>query len=405
MTGVATLRSAYVQQVVATGAITQPRWRAAFATVPRELFAPRFYLHQPGGGMRAVGEDDPDWLPSVYSDHTLVTQLDGDDHRWHGARLHGPITGSPTSSSTQPTLMAWMLEALDPGPNDRVLEVGTGTGYNAALLCHALGAPKVSTIDVDPGVAERAVEALGRAGYHPDVTVADAARGHPAGAPCDHLIATCSWPRVPPAWLDQVRPGGRILTHLYTDLDAGGLLLLTRRHDGTAVGPFLPQYGAFMTRRDVTPPDTVALLRAALRSSGTETRRPAEVAFTELLGEDFPIYAALRVPGVALHWFQPDGAPAMQTWLLDRHGSAAHQEFRDGSLVTVQSGDRRLGDEIDRVHREWTELGGPARHRFGVTVAPDGDRIWLDHPDTGPNWPHHDTVIADSTGRQPPELR
>lgn len=380
------LRGAYARALGDSGAVTQPRWQAAFAAVPREVFVPRFFRHETGGGMRAVGEGDAEWLPAVYSDQTLVTQLDGDDTLWQQAHGLGPIAGRPTSSSTQPMLMGWMLDALDLADGNHVLEVGTGTGYNAALLCHGLGSEQVSTVDVDADVVERARSGLLRVGYRPDVAVADAAHGHPSGGPYDRIVATCSWPRVPLPWIQQTRPGGRVLTHLYTDLDAGALLLLTVRGDGTADGRFLPQYGAFMTRRDLAPPDTLALLRAALRSPEEGTRSRAEVPATELLTDDFPLYAALRVPDVAMHWFQPDGATAMQTWLLGRDGSWAHQERDGGELLAVQGGPRRLADEIDRAHSEWVALDRPARDRFGLTVGPDGHRLWLDNPDIGLDW-------------------
>ncbi|MPZ85242.1 MAG: methyltransferase domain-containing protein [Actinophytocola sp.] len=380
------LREQFAAKLPEGGAPLSPEWRDAFATVAREAFVPRFFLHKPGGGMRAVDSGDEDWLSSVYSDLTLVTQLNGDDTAWDTARGNGGVTGSPTSSSSQPTLMAWMLEALDLQPWHHVLEVGTGTGYNAALLAQRLGSDHVTTIDVDPRVVEVARTRLARAGSTPTVAEADAARGYSGRAPYDRILATCSWPRIPHAWLEQARPGGLILSHLYTELDAGAMPLLRVNSDGTATGHFLGEYGAFMPRRDYQRPDTLALLQRALRSDDEPTRSLARMPSGEVTSLDFPLFAALRVPGVALHWFQPEDAPAMRTYLLCRDGSCANQELDDGQLVAVQSGPRRLWDEIDAVYAEWAALGKPTRDRFGLTVTAEAHTLWLDRPTGEHTW-------------------
>jgi methyltransferase of ATP-grasp peptide maturase system len=379
-------REEFVRKLVDDAAITSPEWRAAFASVPREVFVPRFFLHKPGGGMRAVEERDDDWLTWVYSDRTLVTQLDGEDGRWDQARHTGGTRGRCTSSSTQPTLMAWMLEALDVEDEHRVLEVGTGTGYNAALVSHRLGSTRVTTIDVDAEVVRLARERLHHVGYAPRVVTADAREGYQDAAPYDRILSTCSWPRIPLSWLAQTRPGGLVLSHLYTELDAGALVTLTVRDRASAEGTFLPWYGSFMTRRDYQAPSTLALLEHAVRSGENGDRTPATMLATELVSDGFSLFAALRLPGVLMHWFQPEGAPAMQTWLLGRDGSWAHQELQHDELVAVQGGDRRLWDEIETAHGEWVELGRPSRERFGLTVEPRGHTVWLDSPNNAFRW-------------------
>jgi hypothetical protein len=94
------LRHALAATLADEGAITSPRWRKAFAMVPRHLFTPRFFLHADEGGYRAVDSGDPEWLALVYSDRTLVTQLDGDDSARHRIRKAGPAPGRASSSST-----------------------------------------------------------------------------------------------------------------------------------------------------------------------------------------------------------------------------------------------------------------------------------------------------------------
>jgi protein-L-isoaspartate O-methyltransferase len=99
----------------------------------------------------------------------------------------------------------------------RVLEIGTGTGYNAALLAHRLGDGQVVSIEVDPQVAEQTRHALARAGFAPTVITADGSAGYPAGAPYDRVIATCSalLGQVPYQWVAQTRAGGRLVVPVH----------------------------------------------------------------------------------------------------------------------------------------------------------------------------------------------
>jgi methyltransferase of ATP-grasp peptide maturase system len=383
----ADLRHALAATLADEGAITSPHWREAFATVPRHLFTPRFFLHADDGGFQAVDSGDPEWLAAVYSDRTLVTQLDADDSAWHRTRETGPTSGRPSSSSTQPRLMAWMLHALDPRPGMRVLEVGTGTGYNAALLTHLLGPDRVVSLDVDDAVTQRARRALTAAGYRLRTEVADGTHGFPPAAPYDRVIATCSFPHVPAAWVQQTKPGGKILTHLYTEFDAGGLILLTVNSDGSASGRFLPEYGAFMPLRGYPAPDTLALLQHAVRADDVGERTPTTLSATELTGNDFPLFTALRTSGVAMHWFQPHGAPGMLIWLLARDGSWAYQTLADDGLIAVQAGPRRLWNELEHHHHAWKTTGKPTRDQLGITITPDADthQIWIGHPNN-PAW-------------------
>ena len=158
--------------------------------------------------------------------------------------------------------MALMLEALEIDDGQTVLEIGTGTGYNAALLSHRLGSGRVTTVEVDPAVAEAARLALLAGGYTPTLVVGDGVAGHPDGAPYDRIVATCSAATIPPPWVAQLRPGGMLLTNLHRDLGGGALALL--RRDSQMVGRFLADYGAFMPVRSDPPADAEQRLAAAL---------------------------------------------------------------------------------------------------------------------------------------------
>ncbi|MFF1480717.1 methyltransferase domain-containing protein [Streptomyces sp. NPDC058301] len=235
---VAMARAALVAEIVAGGELADPAWRAAFEEVPRDLFVPYYFVGRPGGYERLWGQDpDPDrrarWLDGVYRDMPLATRV---------------RDGELLSSSSQPSLMARMLEALDVRDGHAVLEIGAGTGYNAALLSHRLGEELVTTVDLEPEITESARTHLAAAGYHPAVVTGDGARGCPSRAPFDRIIATCTLPSVPTGWLAQCTPGALIEAPLAT-----GLILLEVRDAGHAEGHFLHTPAYFVPLRGVAP--------------------------------------------------------------------------------------------------------------------------------------------------------
>lgn len=184
----------------------EPRWREAFAEVPRHLFVPYYYVGVMGGHERWWGEHpDPRhrerWLRGAYEDVPLATRL---------------RDGELVSSSSQPSLMASMLLALGVRDGDDVLEIGAGTGYNAALLAELAGPHgQVTTIDIDPEVTAQARTRLDQAGYpHVRVATADGQLGDPDHAPYDRLIVTVGPWDIPQAWWQQVRVDGRMVLPL-----------------------------------------------------------------------------------------------------------------------------------------------------------------------------------------------
>ncbi|HXF81678.1 MAG TPA: methyltransferase domain-containing protein, partial [bacterium] len=165
-------------------AIRSPAVEAAFRAVPRHLFLPHLRLEQ------------------AYRDDAVVT--------------HWDASGLPSSSSSQPGMMAIMLEQLDLRAGHRVLEIGAGTGYNAAVMREIVGpSGRVVTLDIQPEVAAEARAHLQAAGYG-DVTVltADGGYGHPEAAPYDRIIVTASAADLPPPWRHQLVPGGVLVVPL-----------------------------------------------------------------------------------------------------------------------------------------------------------------------------------------------
>jgi protein-L-isoaspartate(D-aspartate) O-methyltransferase len=167
-----------------SGRAPSPAVQAAFLAVPRHLFVPGLSPAQ------------------AYQDEALVIKYDDD--------------GVPVSSSSQPVMMAIMLEQLGLAAGHRVLEIGTGTGYNAAVMAHIVGASgSVDTIDIDDELVRRARASLVTAGY-PTVraSCADGGYGDPDRAPFDRIIVTAGAWDIAPAWLDQLAPGGRLVLPL-----------------------------------------------------------------------------------------------------------------------------------------------------------------------------------------------
>lgn len=238
------LRAAFLDELVASNTVRDPEWLAAFRDIPRESFVPHFFIQRPGEpGWLLAERPSAEWLEGVFSSRPLITQIDGDEDNADIART-GRVNGVATSSSSAPTLMGLMLQALDTAEGHRVLEVGTGTGYNAALLCHWLGPNNVTSIDIDAGLVTRARERLAAFDYFPHLATTDGTAGCPSHAPFDRIISTVGVSRVPGAWIGQTTPGGKILVPLDLAGRAGLLALLTVYSDGKAEGRFSPTTAA-----------------------------------------------------------------------------------------------------------------------------------------------------------------
>lgn len=204
----ATAREAMVDHLLTSGVLHSERVEAALRRVQRHRFLEHWYRLE-ASRLQAIWQrvefdrdhPDPESLATIYSDRSLVTRVDG---------------YLPTASSSQPSLVSMMLEFLEIEPGMRVLEIGTGTGYNAALLAEVVGEPDaVYTIELQEDVARSAIQALageGYAGVH--VCRGDAAAGLVEGAPFARILATVGCPDLSPRWLEQLAPGGMMLLPL-----------------------------------------------------------------------------------------------------------------------------------------------------------------------------------------------
>lgn len=388
---VATRLKRLADEMDENGQLADPTWRQAFLTVHRHVFVPRFWRDEEPGAFPArwrmidnATVDHPEWLEAVYSNRTLATELTG-----------VPAKGAPgmhpqvTSSTTMPSLVMAMLEALDVRDGMDVLEIGTGTGYNAALLCERLGDAHVTTIDVGPELTALARVRLAAHGYHPHVVTGDGADGVPDRAPLDRVVATCGLDQVPQAWIDQTRDGGKILVNVLGPWNLFTLVLLTV-HGDTASGRFLAQWGGFMPRRT----DPTRAFDYTVRVSRVATD-PAE-SYSKLdpqsLSDDsaFGMIAQSVLAGVVSQRIYVDGSESLATEIGTKDGSSwavvHHDANGERGFRVTQAGPRRLWEEIELLHREWVVHGRPAHDRFGLTVGGGSTPVlWLDKPD-GPHW-------------------
>ncbi|MDA0566445.1 methyltransferase domain-containing protein [Streptomonospora sp. S1-112] len=349
-----------------------PAWRGAFRAVPRADYLPDvIWPFTPEDDRRRVDRAaDPDaWARWAEADVPITVQWDD------GATAEaGEVY---TSSASMPSLVAAMLRDLDSRPGMRVLEIGTGTGWNAALLCERLGAEAVTTVEVDASLAERARARLRAAGYRPVVVAGDGLAGCPDRAPYDRVIATVGVRAVPVAWIDQTRPGGVILapwgTHFSTH-DALARLVVAA--DGSASGQFTGP-AQFMKARSQRRawPDHEEYVR-----TGDSTAMRTDLDVADLFD---PGYGGT---GMLLGLLVPDAvhnARDGKVWLYgltDHSWAAAVTE--DGTTSAYQGGPRRLWEEVEAAYRWWLAQGSPGVDRFGLTVHPDGTHeVWLDTPD------------------------
>jgi protein-L-isoaspartate(D-aspartate) O-methyltransferase len=283
-------RTRLVDELRDSGRLRSRSVEAAFRAVPRHVFLP---------------EIDP--ASQAYQDEAFVIKTDEG--------------GLPVSSSSQPAIMAIMLEQLGVAEGQRVLEIGTGTGYNAALMTHLVGpGGSVVTVDIDPDLANRARANLVAAGY-PDVIVicGDGGFGAPEFAPYDRIIVTAGASDLAPEWLAQLGPGGRIALplglrgiQLCIALErSGGLGWRSRaacrcgfiRMAGSYAGtePYVtvgPQPGLHVqTDRDDQPMDA-DMLWSALNGRVTDVLTGVRVAGLGELGEA-DLWVTIMEPGLA----------------------------------------------------------------------------------------------------------
>jgi protein-L-isoaspartate(D-aspartate) O-methyltransferase len=368
------LNAALIDRMVREGTLSSPAWRAAFEAVPRHLFAPRFTLpDQVGGPVLDVADSTrrEEWLRAAYQSKPLLTDLE--EHN------------IATTSCSAPAVVAIMLESSEITEGQSVLEIGTGTGWTAGLLAHRLGSDAVTSVDIKPACVAAARDRLHALGLNPTLVAGDGYLGYAPRASYDRTIATASLRRVPPAWLGQVRPGGKILTDLRGSF-AGNLALVTVGADQSAHGRFLAETVYFMPLRSEHQP-----FQMLTDLSSRAVNEPGEQRMTGLdpavLGErSFKFFAQVALPGTEAGpirvtdgpWYFCLTDPASLSWARVDTGMTADR-------AVTQGGDRRLWEELEAAHDLWQHLDQPRPEDFTITITPDGQQF-VAHPGAGRRW-------------------
>lgn len=333
----AVLRRRLAAWLYSEGYVSDPRIRAAFAAVPRHWFLRRFYVPA-ASSFNPVTFDprrpDLGLLRTIYTNQALVTRFE---------------EGCPVSSSSEPAVMAVMLEALAVRPGDRVLEVGAGTGYNAALLGTLAGPEgQVISLDISDPVVEEARAALETGGF-PQVKVhlADGRRGWPPEAPYDRIIVTAA-SRLHRAWTDQLRDGGRLV--LPFALEPGSAPILWLQRSGRRLHGKFSLYAHFMPLQGEG--EATALYRSPPHPLAPLTRRaPVEARMSELW--DIALFLALEAPASFAWGAAPSGlrVPALRA----PSGVAA---WSPAGLLTA--GPAPPLQTLEYLLLRWHRLGRPA---------------------------------------------
>ncbi|KDN80454.1 hypothetical protein [Kitasatospora cheerisanensis] len=373
---------------LAEAGVLDAGWRGSFEAVARHLFLPPVYWEFVDGAAvrRDQGTDPEEWLAGAYRDTAAITQWDDGDE--------GGGQRDFTSSLSMPTMVARMLGDLDVEDGHRVREVGTGPGFNAALLAHRLGAEQVVSVEIDEAVARCARGNLAAAGLGGVEVLlgdgADAAVGADGvdgvDGRADRLIATCSslLTDVPVAWLEQTVPGGVIVAPTATLFGGGATARLRVADDGRSASGRFTGAADFMRMRQqrYQAPPVDAYLPGEWPGDATPSLTgldPEDIGDSWLA--QFAIGAALpdlyyrRAPyrDTVTWWFFDTAVTSWAT--VDSVPGQAEFDVR-------QTGPRRLWEEIHTAWQAWDKAGRPGYDRFGLTVTTAGTRtLWLDNPD------------------------
>ncbi len=368
-----------VDQMVENDPLIDAEWERTFRRVRRDHFVPRFYKRSPDGAQRLVTDEDDDWLDLVYSNDSLFTSVDA----------------NTLSSSSMPGVMAAFLRLLDVRVGHDVLEIGTATGYNAALLCHRLGAEHVTTVDIESSYVEAASRRLEtHYGWRPTVVSTDGALGYPPGAPYDRIIATCGVPRIPDAWIHQLKPAGQIVAPLqyHPRLYNGHLVTLRLQADGSLVGISDKLGAGFMPIRSdsqsIEEHARSAVLEYVMSAKGGSVR---SIEYPEWFANGGAVVVLCKLQHPSLEYaVLEDRVSGRYPPVLANfaNGSWAKVDVRaDGSTTVTQGGPVRLWDLLEETRALWLRLGSPWLDRYGMTITSDRRQfVWLDSADSDHRW-------------------
>ncbi len=357
------LRDQLVTRLRAMRALSSAPVARAFQTVPRERFVPGYALEE------------------VYRDQAIVTKNEA---------------GVPVSSSSQPAMMALMLEQLDVRPGLNVLEIGAGTGYNAALLSELVGPTgAVTTIEIDPEVVSWARERLEHAGYDSvRVIEGDGGDGWPDSAPYDRIELTVGAADIAPAWFEQLKPGGILVLPLW--VNTVQVCLAFVKEDGRLRSASSLPCGFTRIRGRLAGQDQFRELQPGVITS-TGVGAPSDDVVWHTLRQP-PRRSTFPAGGSwfgFMLWLALNGGPMLSVstedeaalgfagfagGVIDASGASACliplPVAGDGPATVLSYGGSAAQAQAKRLFNDWQAAGAPDIQQIGLTAmpkaAPDG---------------------------------
>lgn len=347
--------AAFVREMEGKGCL-EPGWlREALYNVPRHLFIEQYYEMEGGKHLVTVDRAHPTErdLNAIYSDRGLMIR-EPPNH----------------SAASQPSLVLMMLRYLEVEESHRVLEIGTGSGWNAGLLAFRADDDRlVHSIDLQTDLVERARDHLCAAGF-PGVNLraGDGGYGWPDGAPFDRITATVGCPDVPPAWREQLAEGGIVLIPLKAGGVGDPLLRLKKRHN--CLGGQFVGYSGFMTLQGAFWTDAEDLLFPPWdpRIEELLNVEPTEIAVAEPIDIDCLFF--LHLEGMRFHALIDEqsklGWPRRVLYCPE--WNAIFSPGRKEPAVEIY-GDTDIGEALTAASRKWIELGRPKLTDYRVELT------------------------------------
>lgn len=358
-------RAGMVDRLTADSVLTDALLRDAMLRLPREVLLPHAYVRVSGPGADPIDwrlldgshpDDQEEWLELIHSDESILLQRDGEPL---DALPRGPVTGGHmTSMSTYTPATVEALQAMELGSGQRYLELGPGPGVSLALAAAITGPGLATGVERDGAMAAFAQRNLDHLGVGAVVIEGDALEGHEARAPYDRIHSGIGVPCVPAPWVEQLAPGGRLLTTLATRTPSWpGQLLVTRTAAGTveAVLRGRPRgYRPLLGYRWLNAVNHRARIKD---DPGTARSTPLAPPQDDAYG--FWLAAAYLAPGLVRD-FQAETmtivAPQDDSWAVAGPGD---------STVRVH-GPRDVWAELEDLHTRWKQAGRPERYRVDL---------------------------------------
>ncbi|WP_234351972.1 MULTISPECIES: protein-L-isoaspartate O-methyltransferase family protein [unclassified Streptomyces] len=362
-------RAAMVERLGAEGVLTDSRLRGVLLSVPREVLLPHAYVRVSDPGVEPIGwrlldgahpDDREEWLDLVHSGESVLLQRDGERL---DALARGPVTGGHmTSMSTYGRATVEALQTLRPAPGQRYLELGPGPGVSLALAAAVTGPRLAFGVERDGHMAAFAQRNLDRLGLGATVVEGDALDGHPAGEVFDRIHSGIGVPCVPPAWVGQLAPGGRLLTTLTTRSPGWpGQLLVTRTGAGGVEAVLRGRPRGYRPMLGYRWLDAVTMRPRIKAEPGVP--RPTRLAPPPDDAYGFWLAAAYLAPGLVRDFragTMTIAAPGEDSWAVAGPGEGT---------VRVH-GHRDVWAGLEDVHARWVLAGRPDTYR--VTLPEDG---------------------------------